>query len=85
MLSLRLRPDTELHSPHRQLHIPTKHTHWEIVKQVRDYIKQLNHMSHKHPSNLTWIIFIMFIIEYLTKKQQYITQLLAIFILNVLF
>ncbi len=73
MLSLRLRPDTELHSPHRQPHIPTKDLHCEIVKQDRDCINQLNHINHKH---LTWIIFLMFIIQciglILGNNQSYI-------------
>ncbi len=67
MLSLRPRPDTELHSQHRLPHIPTKHIHCEIIKQVRDYLKQLNHINQKH---LTWIIFVMFLIQSIDYRQQ---------------
>ncbi len=86
MRSLRQRPETQLYSPDRELNIfTTNHIHYEIFKQVGDYI---NH------NNITWIIFIIFIIQcnnlhwftYLSNQTNinnilYITQMTQLLVI----
>ncbi len=69
MLSLRLRSETQLHSPHTEPIFTTNRSDYKIFKQVHDYIKQIDHTNCKH---ITCIIFIIFIVQCIDFQQPII-------------